>query len=474
MLRSLLLLTTGMIFCWLTALPVYADSGPQSFQIDGRDSARGEYTGQLILEPRDDGDVDAVQTLRFEDGSEQEQRGVLAQRGDRLRGTLSQAAGAANRIEGRTGRNSLLTVTVDDDGDAVSGTSVSSSGISSFSGEVAALAEIPLDDPDAEPAADADPTTQPNADPIDPPVTQRPSGEHFAGKSIYDFDPKIGITDAAGAYRVAVNWNNESKFVEILESLLDDPKFGEIEALVIGYWGDDRNSEKAVETLLGNADKLTGIKALYFGDIDYEEAEISWINQSDLGPLVQALPSLETLKVRGGNDLGFSGAFRHEKLESILIETGGMDAKTVREIGKLDLPALETLELWLGTDEYGANSSVADMEEIFSGSKLPALRTLGLMNSDIADEIAKAVIVAPILDRLQSLDLSMGTLGDVGAEALLTNTAKLNRLMSLDLRHHYMTDTFVDLFDALSVPVGTGDQQEIDPQDDYRYTEVGE
>jgi hypothetical protein len=476
MLRSLLLLTTGMIFCWLTALPVYADSDTQSFQIEGRDSARGDYTGQLTLDPREDGsgNVDAVQTVEFEDGITQEQHGVLAPRGDRLRGTLSQDAGLVNGLEGSAPASSLLSVTVDDDGDFCVGTSISPSGISSFSGELEVLAEIPLEDPDADPGVTAaDPS--PDPDPVNPPRTQRSSGEQFAKRMIYDFDPAIGITTTEGAYRVAVNWDNEDKFVELLEGLIDDPKFGEIDTLVIGYWGDDRNSQKAAETLVANAPKLTGIKALFVGDIDQEEAEISWINQSDLGPLVQAIPSLETLKVRGGMDLAFSGAFRHENLKRIFIESGGTDRAAAIDLGKLDLPALEELELWLGSDEYGADTTVADLEGILDGSGLPALKTLGLMNSSITSDIAKVIGNSAVLPQLKALNLSMGTLDDQGAEAILAQPDKFDHLDRLSLHFHYMTDAVMDRFETFSVDTGTGDQQEIDPQDpDWRYTEVGE
>ena len=98
--------------------------------------------------------------------------------------------------------------------------------------------------------------------------------------------------------------------------------------------------------------------------------------------------------MRGGNDLGFSGAFKHEKLEEIVVESGGTPASAVRELAALDLPALERLELWLGTDEYGGGSTVSDVMPFLDGANLPSLKYLGLMNSDITDGIAQAAATA--------------------------------------------------------------------------------
>ncbi len=60
--------------------------------------------------------------------------------------------------------------------------------------------------------------------------------------------------------------------------------------------------------------------------------------------------------MRGGTDLAFPPV-RHTALETLVVETGGLGAEVVRGIVGSDLPALENLELWLGTDEYGGDST---------------------------------------------------------------------------------------------------------------------
>jgi hypothetical protein len=100
------------------------------------------------------------------------------------------------------------------------------------------------------------------------------------------------------------------------------------------------------------------------------------------------------------------------------------------------------LDLWLGTAQYGGDSSVADLAGILDGSRLPALTHLGLRNADISDDVAVALASAPVVARLKVLDLSMGTLSDRGAAALLAGQP-LTHLRALNVGHHYMSEEMV-------------------------------
>lgn len=108
----------------------------------------------------------------------------------------------------------------------------------------------------------------------------------------------------------------------------------------------------------------------------------------------------------------------------------------------------------------------------------PRLRHLGLQNSEIQDEIAAAVSSAPVIAQLESLALSMGTLSDTGAEALLGGQP-LTHLTSLDLHHHYLTDPLMDRFRELCARSGThldlDEADTWDPEDEEpRYVAVSE
>ncbi len=121
------------------------------------------------------------------------------------------------------------------------------------------------------------------------------------------------------------------------------------------------------------------------------------------------------------------------------VESGGLSGAFVRAVAACDFPALERLDLWLGVEEYGGDSTVADLAPILTGDRLPALKRLGLQDSEHQDEIAAAVASAPIVARLDELDLSMGTLSDEGAEALLDGQP-LTHLSTLDLHHHFLSE----------------------------------
>lgn len=456
MLRTLMNLTAGVGLTMLASLPAFAIEATD-FDISGVDRTQGPYVGTLEVDPRPDGKLDVQRQVRYLlTGQTETQTGVLRDRGnDRYSGVVRARGGAAGALSGSTTRSVVVALKVDEAAGTVTGLELSGRGLSRFSGQ-------------AQPAAAPAPTPTP----APAPPLQQPSGETFAGRPIYDYDPAIGITDVKGAYRVSVDWQNEDGFEDLLKQLLNDPKVDQVEALVLGYWGYD--AVDSMQILLNDKQKLLGLKALFVGDIDQEEAEISWISNSDLGPLIRELPELETLKVRGGMDLGFSGGFTHNALKEIVVESGGTPASAVRELGNLRLPNLERLELWLGTDEYGGDAKLKDVEKILAGTNLPKLKWLGLMNSDITSDIARAAATAAITGRLDVLDLSMGTLDDSAAPALL-NSAKIRQLKSLNLDHHYLSDPVRLQLEALSpVKVSAADSAFDPDYPDDRYTAVGE
>ncbi|MEU4571266.1 STM4015 family protein [Nonomuraea sp. NPDC023979] len=257
--------------------------------------------------------------------------------------------------------------------------------------------------------------------------------------------PRDGQSPPEGevAWRLqAVTWpgDERTRMSQVIDAFVESVDPARVTALVIGAWEEcyETSSASVVERLVAHAPRLTGLRSLFVGDIESEEAEISWIQQSDMTPLLEAFPRLERLEVRGGTGLELSPV-RHEALRVLRFETGGLPAAVVRAVGASDLPALEHLELWLGVEEYGGDATVADLAPILSGERLPALRHLGLQDSEIQDEIAAAVAAAPVVARLESLALSLGVLRDEGAEALLSGQP-LTHLRKLDLHHHYLTE----------------------------------
>jgi hypothetical protein len=298
----------------------------------------------------------------------------------------------------------------------------------------------------------------------------------FAGKKVLDFKDKLFDLEKY-AFRVSREYEDEKTFFEIFNSLLEQDNANQLEAILIGAWSDelfDENSAPVVEALVAAKDKLSNLKGIFLGDITYEQCEVSWLHQCDVAPLFHAYPKLEYFGVRGSNDLVF-GHLEHTGLKQLTVQSGGLDVQIVRDILGSEFPNLEHLDLYLGTDGYGANTAVDDLAPLFRGEIFPNLNRLGLRNSDLSDAIAGAIANSPILERIKTLDLSLGTLSDEGAKALVASE-KLSNLEKLDIHYHYVSEAVVgELRSHLrkhKVKLDAAEPQ--DPEDDWRAPQTGE
>ncbi|MFC9951360.1 STM4015 family protein [Streptomyces prasinus] len=274
------------------------------------------------------------------------------------------------------------------------------------------------------------------------------------------------------AWRIATEvYDAEETWEEVFARFCAAVDTTEVRALVVGAWQDayESSSSKVMEALLAARGRLPALRALFLGDMTSEEAEISWITQGDVSPLLAGFPALEEFGVRGSQGLRFP-ALRHDALRALALESGGLPADAVRGVGASELPALEHLDLWLGTSWYGADSEAADLAPILSGDRFPNLRHLALRNSEIQDEVAAAVASAPVVARLDVLDLSMGTLGDEGAVALLGGQP-LTHLKKLDLHHNYLSDPVRQRLTETLVTAGV--EIDLDPDDAEEYEDEG-
>ncbi|WP_381792032.1 STM4015 family protein [Streptomyces niveus] len=308
--------------------------------------------------------------------------------------------------------------------------------------------------------------------------------QELDGLPAFDFpdaeaEPKAKLPDAGSvAWRVGVDaYDSEEEWEEAFARFLAAVDSTQVRALIVGAWSEayDSAPDELTAALIAASDRLPSLRALFVGDITYEECEISWINQAAMGPLINAFLQLHSFGVRGGQGLDMAG-IKHEGLRSLTVETGGLDAGVVRDIGAADLPALEHLDIWLGVSWYGANTIVADLDPFLTGARLPALKSLALRNSEIQDEIAAALAGAPVVARLETLDLSMGTLGDEGAEALLGGQP-LTHLKKLDLHHHYLSEPMEKRLRETLEPAGVVvdlSERESARDDESRYTAVAE
>ncbi|MYS19056.1 Leucine Rich repeat-containing protein [Streptomyces sp. DvalAA-14] len=294
--------------------------------------------------------------------------------------------------------------------------------------------------------------------------------------------PELPEADAVAWRITGSSYGDDETWPEAFNRFTGTVDVTRVRALIVGAWSDpfEEGPEEVAAALLAVRDRLPALRALFIGDMVMEECEISWIKQGDVTPFLDAFPDLETFGVRGGTGLVFT-AVRHDKLRSLTVETGGMPAHAVRGVAASDFPALEHLDLWLGTSEYGGNCELADLAPFFAGTRLPALRSLALRDSEIQDEIAAGFAAAPVVARLETLDLSMGVLTDDGAAALLGGQP-LTHLKTLDLHHNYFSDGVNERLREALEPAGV--QLELDPDSDdedldedgtvWRFVAVGE
>ncbi|HET8780939.1 MAG TPA: STM4015 family protein [Pyrinomonadaceae bacterium] len=305
--------------------------------------------------------------------------------------------------------------------------------------------------------------------------------QEFFGKPVIEWRPGVPLNDPSGAtYRIGFEYDETEAgmtWENVFNQFLSTPGSGSVSSFVVGVWGPPdplTDSTTVVKTLSEASGKLTALRDLFIGDIVSEEFEISWIEQSDMAPIFAAYPELEHFGVRGGMNLRF-GPLNHNRLRSLVVESGGLDVSVVRDITSSSLPELEHLELWLGTEEYGGNSEIVDLAPILSGKLFPKLHHLGLRDSELTDAIAASVTHSPLLERLRVLDLSLGTLSDDGAAALLAGPG-IKNLEFLDLHHHYCSDEMVSRLEALGIEVDMSDKQEPDVYEGEatRYVAVGE
>ncbi|MEU8813436.1 STM4015 family protein [Actinoplanes sp. NPDC048796] len=297
----------------------------------------------------------------------------------------------------------------------------------------------------------------------------------FFGLPVVDLeDDKDPADPAAVAWRIDMEDFEASpaEFEAAFERVLKRSGPAGPTALIVGEWGSAYETKFPYDLLIRNAGRLGGLRALFVGEMSSEQCEISWINQSDVTPLLAALPALESFWVRGAQGLELE-PLRHEGLRELVIQSGGLPATIVRAVGACDFPNLTHLELWLGVDNYGGDARPDDLAPILSGRAFPALTRLSLCNAEIADELAAAVAAAPVVARLTRLDLSLGVLGDAGAEALLAGQP-LTHLTMLDLHHHFMSEEMIqrvidELPDVMVVASGRQDESRWG-----RYTVVAE
>ena len=272
------------------------------------------------------------------------------------------------------------------------------------------------------------------------------------------------------AKRFALSYDEFENEEKLLDKILKDKHLSEYKQLTIGCW--DYECEDCADLVKGiveHKDKFEHLEGLFWGDIDQEEQEISWIEQTNLSPMLDIMPHLKELKIKGTNNLRLGQTSRPE-LRSLEIISGGLPSEVVDDIVKSDYPNLEKLILYVGVVDYGFDGSLDVFRPLLSKEKFPRLTCLGLVNAEEEDQVVEMLLSCDLLPQLKVLDISAGVLTDKGAQLLLDNREKIAHLELINMRYNYLTKEMCKrLHEELPMKVDTSDRQDAEEYDGEVY-----
>lgn len=263
-------------------------------------------------------------------------------------------------------------------------------------------------------------------------------------------------------------YENGQNAETLVDEILSDPEFQQIDELIIGDWGGayEDGCQIVIDNIAANAEHFSHITKLFVGDMEYDECEISWIIQGDYSRIWEVMPQLKELTIKGSSELKL-GKIEHNNLESLTIICGGLGSDVIKEIESAKLPNLKKLLLYIGVPNYGFDGDAETVRSLLANSDFPKLEYLGITDSEIQDELTQAVLESKYADRVTTLDLSCGTITDKGGELLLAKLPELKKLKKLDLSYNYLSDEMQEklMAAAPSVEMDLSDSQEAEEWD---------
>jgi uncharacterized protein (TIGR02996 family) len=258
---------------------------------------------------------------------------------------------------------------------------------------------------------------------------------------------------------------------DVLSWLLDEPSARFLRELTVGIVTFYENNYEDIAARIGQR-YLPSLRTLYLGEFDMEETELSWSELGNLEPLYPALPNLKKLKLRSGSmELG---TIIMPRLEVFLVETGGLDHDAARAIANAKWPSLRTLSIEIGSDDYGGDATLEDLQPILDGVGLPHLTHLGIRNCELTDDLIEPLAASKILPQLKTLDLSKGVMSDDGAATLFRLQRAFAHLEEIDVEDNFITREGERLLEQTKLRMEIGEQRDDEGDPSNRYVSVAE
>lgn len=295
-----------------------------------------------------------------------------------------------------------------------------------------------------------------------------------------DYDEQLALSWRMGfveTARLSLTYDDREQGisgVELVRTLLSHPSAMFLKELTLGTFDfEGENDYSEMLELLSDRPR-PALRKLFVGDTQPDEQEISWTRAGDLSPLSEVAPNLASLKVRAGSMT--LGGLELPRLKELVLETGGLSKASFQSVSDADWPELESLEIWFGSDSYGAECKVGDLEALLTGKRLPRLKRLGLRNAEFGDDLASALAGSKLLGQIEELDLSMGILTDKGAQAIAADAPRFAHLKKLVVDRCFLTEAGVAQLSSLGPALSAADQRRPDEGDGqaHYYVAVGE
>jgi uncharacterized protein (TIGR02996 family) len=273
-----------------------------------------------------------------------------------------------------------------------------------------------------------------------------------------------------------IDRDDDIELDELTRQFLASPPARFIESLRFGLasFESDNDWAKTLRAVC-ESPRVAQIRALRFDAYSSEDCEISWTPYGDFSFAWPLLPALEHLHVRSGAG-GTLGTIALPRLKTFIRESGGLARAEIEAIARATWPALEHLEIWFGSPDYGAEGTVADLHAILAGTGLPKLRHLGIVNCEFVPDAIPLLARSRVLPQLTSLDLSKGTMGERAADALVEHAAAFRHLAAIDVRDNFFSPEDLErIRDAVPNLIGYDQRwHEEYEEDGARYVAVGE
>lgn len=280
------------------------------------------------------------------------------------------------------------------------------------------------------------------------------------------------------------DWMDEAYDVfATLQPVLELPMADGLRELRTGVIRWDHNTEDVPAVLAAAAKRpfASRLERLVLGDVP-RNVDMDHHVIGDVRAVSKQFPRLKFLKLHSGA-ASWSGPHNFEfgplslaSLETLVIETCSMSTKRLTQVLKSSLPKLETLELWFGSSDYGADVKVKHLKPLLDGAVLPSVTDLGLRNAEFTNELATELPTAAIAKRLVRLDLSMGVLAATGVQALIAGAKSFARLKTLVVSQSHLTPADVKALKVAfpNVTLDAKNQKYDDLEPDRRYVSIGE